>query len=453
MDAPRPSPVREELWSLIRLAGPLALIYLGNHLLGVVETAIVGRLGETALAAMGLGNGVYFAVAVIGVGLMLGLDPVIAQAVGAKEHSNAYAAFRQAPWMALFSAVPLVASVIALALSLEALGIGRAVAHDTFAYVSWRSLGLYPFLLLVGARTYLQAYDRTLPLVLGIVLAHVLNVPLTYLLVFGDAGLVELGLPALGVPSFGAGGAGITSAICTAVQLGVAFVGLPRRPRERHRFDRAIVRRAFRVGVPIALTLTAEVGAFALSGFFAGLLGQSPLAAHNVALTLASTTFQMPLAIGAATAVRVGQAVGRSDVPGARRAGFLGFGLAATVMLACAGAFLAVPGFLASLITNKPSVIAAALPLVAIAAAFQLFDGLQAAGAGALRGATDTRFAFLANLVGYYALGLPIGVLTAFAFDAGPAGLWWGLSIGLFVVSVALAIRFHFTTRRSIRRA
>lgn len=438
---------------MIRLAGPLALIYLGNHLLGVVETAIVGRLGESALGAMGLGNGVYFAVVVLGIGIMLGLDPVIAQAVGAKEHAGAHAAFRQAPWLALFATLPLGAVVLGIGLSLEFIGIEREVAGETFAYVSTRTLGLFPFLVLVGTRTYLQAYDRTWPLVVGTLLAHVLNVPLTYLLVFGDQGLVDLGLPALGVPSLGAGGAGMTSAVCTLLQLVVALIGLPKRERSARGLDLSIIRRALRVGIPIALTLTAEVGAFALSGYFAGLLGKGPLAAHNVALTLASTTFQLPLAIGAATAVRVGQAVGRVDIGGARRAGFLGIGLAAGVMLACASLFVLAPGALARLITDKPTVIEAALPLVAIAAGFQLFDGIQAAGTGALRGATDTRFSFLANLVGYYVLGLPAGAIAAFAFGAGAAGLWWGLSVGLFVVSIALAVRFHFTARRAIQRA
>jgi MATE family multidrug resistance protein len=453
MDAARSPTVRAELWSLIRLAGPLALIYLGNHLLGVVETAIVGRLGESALAAMGLGNSVYFGVVVLGIGVMLGLDPLIAQAVGAKEHAGAHAAFRQAPWLALFVSLPLGVVVFAIGLSLDSIGIEPDVASETFAYASWRSLGLYPFLLLIGTRTYLQAYDRTWPLVVGTLLAHLLNVPLTYVLVFGDQGLVELGLPALGVPSFGAGGAGMTSAVCTLLQLVVALIGLPKRTTAPHGFDRAIIRRAARVGVPIALTLTAEVGAFALSGYFAGLLGKGPLAAHNVALTLASTTFQLPLAIGAATSVRVGQAGGRVDVAGARRAGFVGISLAGTVMLASASMFVLIPGALARLITDKPSVIAAALPLVAIAAGFQLFDGLQAAGTGALRGASDTRFAFLANVIGYYALGLPAGAIAAFAFGVGASGIWWGLSVGLFVASIALAIRFHFTTRRVIQRA
>lgn len=438
---------------MIRLAGPLALIYLGNHLLGVVETAIVGRLGESALGAMGLGNGVYFGVVVLGIGVMLGLDPVIAQAVGAKEHAGAHAAFRQAPWLALFVSLPLVAVVLGIGLSLDSIGIEPDVASETFAYVSSRSLGLYPFLVLVGARTYLQAYDRTWPLVVGTLLAHMLNVPLTYLLVFGDQGLVDLGLPALGVPSFGAGGAGMTSAACTLLQLAVALIGLPKRTTAAHGFDRVIIRRAARVGVPIALTLTAEVGAFALTGYFAGLLGKGPLAAHNVALTLASTTFQLPLAIAAATSVRVGQAVGRVDIGGARRAGFLGIGLAGAVMLASASMFVLMPGALARLITDKPTVIEAALPLVAIAAGFQLFDGIQAAGSGALRGATDTRFSFVANLVGYYVLGLPTGAIAAFAFGAGAAGLWWGLCVGLFVVAIALAVRFHFTARRAIQRA
>jgi MATE family multidrug resistance protein len=203
----------------------------------------------------------------------------------------------------------------------------------------------------------------------------------------------------------------------------------------------------------MGLSMVAEFGAFTVVTVACGFLGTTALAGHNVAITLASTTFQIPVAIGAAAAVRVGHAVGRGDVGGTRRSGIAAMGLGAAVMVATGLAFVTIPTPLARLITDQPTAIAAAVPLILVAAAFQLVDGLQAVGAGALRGAGDTRFAFLTNLAGHYLVGLPVGLTLAFAFDRGAPGLWWGLSAGLTAVGVTLTLRFLKLSEYSIARA
>ncbi len=451
------STVHDELRATARLAFPIALANLGNQMLGLVDTAVVGRLGEVPLGAVGLGTSVYFAVAVVGLGLMLGLDPLVAQAVGAGERLGARGTFWQGLWIAALLTAPLAALVGVVVALLGPVGIEPVTAIETARYTWARLPGLFFFFVMVGARSFLQAHSITLPVVVGVIVANALNFPLSWLLVFGDAGLVELGLPALGVPAMGAAGAGWTSTACTILQcaivlwsvrlMGEAPPGVQRRP------SRAVIGRALRLGTPIALALLAEVGLFALVGVLMGVLGTRPLAAHNVAVQLVAATFQVPLAIGAAASVRVGYAVGRSDPAAARAAGVAAMLLGAGFMSLMSLAFVLAPGPLAFVITDEAEVIAAAVPLVLVAAAFQVGDGVQAVAAGALRGAGDTRYAMIANLLGHYGVGLPVGVALTWGAGWGAPGLWWALTAGLSTVAVALTLRFLRISRGVIARA
>jgi MATE family multidrug resistance protein len=213
------------------------------------------------------------------------------------------------------------------------------------------------------------------------------------------------------------------------------------------------MRKALGLGTPFGLQLMAEFGVFSLVNVLMGNLDARSLAAHQVAITLASATFMVPVGIGAATSVRVGQAIGRQDAPGTRLAGMTGIGVGMGFMLCSAAAFLLLPRLLASVITSEVDVIEAVVPLLFVAAIFQLSDGVQAVASGALRGAGDTRFPLWANLGGHYLVGLPLGVLLGFGMGFGAAGLWWGLSAGLTCVAVALALRFRHASARPIARA
>jgi MATE family multidrug resistance protein len=448
--------VREELGALARLSGPLMLTQLGGVLLGVVDTAVVGRLGEVPLGAVGLGNTIFFTVTVLGFGWMLALDPLIAQAVGAREPARARRLLWQGVWVAGVGTAPLALLVAALAEGLGAFGVPAATAAEARPYLYARLSGLLPFLVLAAQRAFLQAQERTRPLVIGVVVANVLNLPLTWLLVFGDAGLRRLGLPGVGFAGLGTVGAGWASAVATLVQLAVAFAAVRQLWGAHAPFfgpRRAEVRKVLRLGTPIGLQLAAEVGSFALATVLMGNLGTRALGAHNVAITWISVTFQIALAVGAATAVRVGHAIGRADAPGTRRAGLTGIAAGATAMLVGSALFLGLPRALARVLTDEAGVVEATVPLLAVAAAFQLFDGVQAVAAGALRGAGDTRWPLIANLVGHYAVGVPLGAVLAFVAGWGATGLWWGLSAGLTAVALALTARFGQLSRRPIARA
>jgi MATE family multidrug resistance protein len=447
---------RDELREVVRLAAPLAAINMGDQLMGFVDTAVVGRLGEAELGATGLGNSVYFTIVVFGLGVLFGLDPLISQAVGAGEERTARRLLWQGFWITLLVGIP-TGLLVAVGLGyLTTFGIEARTAGLTADYVYSRLPGLLPLLWFAGARSYMQARSITRPLVVGVVVANVINLPLSWGLVFGDAGLARLGLPAIGLPAMGVAGAGWTTSVCAVVKLLVAMEAIrrlaPAGPDLSRRPSPDLMRRALRLGLPIGLQLTAEVGVFGATAVLAALLGDRALAAHNVALTLASMTFMIPMGIGAAASVRVGIAIGRGDAPGTRAAGLLALLVGGGVMLLTAAAFLLWPRPLAALITNQASIIQMAVPLILLAAVFQVSDGIQAVASGALRGAGDTKWPLYANAVGHYAVGLPIAIYLAFEEGLGARGLWWGLTAGLTAVAIFLTIRFLLLSSRPIHR-
>ncbi|MBX3127874.1 MAG: MATE family efflux transporter [Polyangiaceae bacterium] len=447
---------RREARALLALSLPIAFSHLGQTLLGVVDTAVVGRVGELHLGAAGLGNALFFTVTVLGMGVMLGLDPVIAQAMGAGEANKARRALWQGVWLAGLVGVPLMLVVLLASGTLELMGIAPDSAVLTRAYVMARLPSLVPFLVFVALRCYLQAAGTTRPVVTAVVLANIVNVPLSIVLVFGDEALTRAGLPPLGLPALGVAGAGWASTACTLVQVVVLADAMRRsssaaEPNARQ-VDAVVMKRALLLGLPIGLQLVAEFGVFALVNVAMANLDSTSLAAHQVALTLASATFMVPVGIGAATSVRVGRAIGQGDATGTRRAGIVGLGLGTTFMIGSALCFWLFPESLAAIITSDAKVIDAAVGLLLVAAVFQISDGVQAVGAGALRGAGDTRFTFLANVAGHYLIGLPLGLVLTFVLAAGAPGLWWGLSAGLTVVAIALLRRFLRISAGAIAR-
>jgi len=450
-------PLALELRELVRLALPIAGASFGNILLSVADTIIVGRSGETALAAVGLGSAVFFAITVLGFGAMLGLDPLIAQAVGAGEERRARTLMWQGVWNACLISVPLALLVVLAIGLLGYAGQDPDTLPPTRAFLWGRLPSILPFLVFAVLRSYLQAVGVTRAMVVAVVLANLVNAPLCALLFFGDAALLRVGLPALGVPALGLIGAGLASTFATVVQLIVLVLALRRVPTPPgegsvRRLDVAVARHALYLGAPVGLQMLAEVGIFATASVLMGQLGKTNLAAHQVALQLASTTFMVPLGIGAAASVRVGQAIGRGDVAGTRRAGLVAIGAGACFMAFCALLFVVAGEPLTRIFTVDERVVRAAVPLVAIAAFFQLSDGVQAVASGALRGAGDTRWPLLSNLAGHYALGLPTSIALTFGLGWGAQGLWWGLSAGLTGVALALLLRFVLLTRRAVAR-
>ncbi len=445
--------MRRELGKLTRLGAPIAAAHVGVIMLGAVDTAVIGRVGETELGAVGLGNAVYFAFALFGMGIVLGVDPLITQALGAGKPRQARVAMWQGVWLVAMLCLPIMVATSLTSLLLEPCGIEPETARQATAYVNARLAGLPPVMLFAVLRAFLQAHNVTRPMVVASLVANVLNLPLDWLLVFGDSGLVRLGLPTVGMPALGVVGAGVTSAVVTYVQLFIvvaAVRSVGRQPGGSRAPSKALFRKALRLGWPIGLQRLAEMGLFSLTGVLMGRIGTVAVAAHQVTMTLVSATFMVPLGISAAVAVRVGRAVGAVDRAGARRAGLAGVALGTSFMAACAVALLLVPGLLAAVLTDQPRVIEAAVALLMVGALFQISDGMQCVASGALRGMGDTRWMLWINLAGLYVVGLPLGIVLAFVADLGAVGLWWGLFVGLTTVAVALLARFLRLSSRPI---
>ncbi len=439
-----------ELRALIGLSAPISLTQLGFVAMSLVDTAVVGRVSVQDLAGAGIGRALAFAPIMVPFGVATGLEPIASQAVGAGEAARAWRGYLATLRASLLLWAPSILASFAATLALPAMGVEAAVVDRVRLYIAGQTPGLAAMVAFQAAKTLLQAHGRTGPALAASLGANVVNVVVCNLLVRGDDALAVVGLSAVGLPRLGALGAGLAFSIASFFML--AFVAIA---AVRHR-DRAAagspvtVATVYRVGVPVGLQMLAEVGVFSLSSALAGSLGAVVAAAHQIAIGMISFTFMAALGVSGATAVRVGYAVGAGVSP--RRAGMLGILLGAAAMSLGVAAFTGAPEAIVNLFTRDEHVAAIGVRLLRIAAVFQLFDGVQSVAAGALRGAGDVRFPFVANVVAHWLVGLPLSLVLAFALHGGAQGLWWGLTAGLVVVAVALSVRFARVSRGIVAR-
>ena len=441
-------PHRPDLSDLTRLALPVVLVQVGMRTMGAVDTVMVGRVTATDLAAVAIGNLYFFGVAVFGMGVLFALDPVISQAVGARDANAVARAVQRGGLLAL--ALTVVASVLLLPAGpiLQALRQPPDVVPVAAGYSLASILGVYPFYGFVVLRQNLQAMGMIRPLLWTVAAANVVNVILNWILIYGHLGMPELG-------AVGSGWAtSLSRWFMMLMIMAVAWKFLrsslwPLRPE-------ALLLRPFgrllRVGTPIGVQQSLEFGVFGAAGLLIGLMGTISVASHQVALQLAALSFMLPVGVAQATSVLVGQAVGRGDPPGARRAAGAGLLVGVGFMSVTAALFLLIPEALAALFSVDPRVIATAATLLPIAGVFQVFDGLQIVAAGALRGVADTRVPMILNFVGFWLVGLPISILLGLWLDRGPTGVWWGLAIGIAIVALLLLSRIRVRFGKVLRR-
>ena len=435
--------MKSELRQQLGLAIPLAAQQLGFQLMGTVDAVLLGHHSKTALAAAGLGNNLLFALTSIGMGIVMGLDTVVPQAVGGGRRDDARRLLDAGLRLAVV--VGLVASLLVLAAPLVLLvtNVPPDVIDETWRYVLVRSIGVVPFLLSIALRSYLAAHNVTRPLIIAVVVGNIANAAISATLVFG------LGpFPALGVIGAAIGTVIVNVAIVVIYFAAVRAIDDSPRPAGTRDDVRAIVR----YGGPVGGQLFAEVGIFGVSTVLAAHLGTVSAASHSVALNLGSFTFAVAVGIGASTSVRVGHAIGAGDRALARARGGHGMLIGLCTMGAFALLFVALPRPIASIFTDERDVIEATIPLLYIAAVFQLSDGAQAVAAGALRGLGDTRSTLIGNLVGHYGVGLAISLALAFGAGLGTPGLWWGLSAGLTATAIYLIVKFRAGTSPALAR-
>ena len=441
-------PRRADIEAMVRLALPVVVVQVGMMLLGVVDTMVVGRLSSQALAAVALGHVVVIGVSSFGVGMLLALDPLVAQAVGAGDPVRARRAVQRGLVIATLLMVP---STLLLLPSETALTLLRQPPETVplaASYVHICIPGLLPFFGFVVLRQSLQAMERLQPIVLTIVFVNLFNLVADWALVFGAGPLPSLGP---------LGSAWATTASRTLLFLVLLVVARKELAPVLRRFDRQALLlgplwRTIRLGTPIGFQVQLEIIAFAVIALLMGGLGTVQMAAHQVAINLASLTFMVPLGVGSASAIRVGHAIGRGDASGARRAASSGLLLGVAFMTLTAIAFLGLPTLLASAYTSVDEVIFLSAQLIPIAGFFQIFDGLQVVSSGVLRGAGDTRAPLVINIVGFWLVGLPVSLLLGFHFGFGPRGLWWGLVAGLGAVATILVSRVMWELRGEVAR-
>ncbi len=429
--------LKREIVAVARLATPVVLVQVGMMLMGTVDAMMLGRHSEHALAAGALGNSVSYGFTALAMGILMALDPLVAQAYGAGSHPWIGRHFKQGLLLAATLTVPLSAAMWQTEGLLLLTGQRPEIAAGGAAYIRVVAAGNLPFLLFVAVRQTLQAMSLVRPAAIAIVVANGVNVVANYALIFG-----HFGFPALGV----VGSAWATSLsrwVMFLVLVGVAWPVVKRYLAGSWRQVMAL--RAFwqllRFGFPIGVQVSLEMWLFMTVALMMGNLGARELAAHQIALTLAALSYMVPLGVAGAAATRVGNAIGRGDAGGARRSAAVCVAIGAGVMSIAALVFVLAPYPLSRLFTAESGVIAVAVVLLPVAAAFQIFDGVQVVAIGALRGSADTRFPAIIALVGYWGLGLPLGAFFAFRAEMGPAGLWWGLTAGLGSVAILVVAR------------
>jgi MATE family multidrug resistance protein len=456
----RPSDIRQELPPLLRLAAPLIAGELGWMSMSVVDTSMVGRLPHAAvpMAAAALAQ-VTFNTFAFGVGgVLLGLDTLISQAFGAKEIAAANRWLLHGLVLALALGLLLVCIFAFGPTILSHMPVDHTVLAQAIPALYGLNWGVIPLLLYFTLRRYLQAAHHAKPIAFALVSANLINFIGDWLLIYGHSW--HLGAHTLTIPAYQVVGSAWATSFARLYLMVVLLVAILRADR-RHQYgllttSRRIelqhLRRLFRLGAPAGAQIFVEIAVFASVTALIATLGPLPLAGHEVALQCASTTFMVPYAISSATAVRVGHAIGRIRTGHAQpqapaAAGWSGILGGAAFMLFAAIIFLTLPAPIARIFTPDRGVIAAAVPLLLVAAGFQFFDGIQITVTGALRGTGNTVAPLLTHLICYWIIGMPLGILLAFRAHLGAAGLWLGLLIALTGAAIVLLAVWRRTTR------
>jgi multidrug resistance protein, MATE family len=435
--------LRADFFLTLRLALPLIIAEVGWMSMGIVDTIMVGRLPDSAVAigATGLGQSLYHSVAIFGAGLLLGLDTFVSHAYGREDLNDARLSLVNGLFLALALTPILMLAVSFWPPLMQHFGISPELVEPMRPFMRALNWGTLPLLAYFALRRYLQAVNVVVPIMFALISANIVNAVGDWALIYG-----HLGLPAMGIT-----GSGWSTCFARIYMLAVLAVTLfwveSKRSLPRWtgvvRFDLGRVIALLKLGAPAASQIIFEVGAFSAASALIARLGPVPLSGHEIALNCAALMFMVPLGISSAAAVRVGQQLGRRDPAGARRAGWSAIMLGAGFMTCSGVVFVSFPNFIARLFSPDPIVIRTGAQLLLVAAAFQLFDGLQTVATGALRGAGDTKTPMLANFVAYWLIGLPVGYFLCFKLGWGAVGVWIGLCGGLMIIGSVLLFAWH----------
>mgnify|MGYP001319055834 FL=1 len=439
---------KEEIFKTFKLAYPVIIGQLGIIMMGVVDSIMVGRLGSVPLAAASLGNSLIFIILIVGIGCSIVISPLVAILVGGKRYTECGVYFRQSLLVNVLLSFAMIAVIFIGVNFIYKLNQPPEVIELTVVYMSIVGLSALPLMIYQTYKQFIEGLSIMKPAMVIAILANIINAFANWVLIFGELGFPKLGLA-------GAAWATFSSRVFMAVAIMIYVM----KNEKFKQFDVTfhfrginfpIIKKILRLGLPSGFQYFFEVGAFSFAVIMIGWIGANELAAHQIAINLASISFMAVLGISQAASIRVGNAMGEQNVAKIRKAGFTGIALGASIMSLAGISFILLNNFLPTLYIDDEAVISIASRLIIIAALFQLSDGTQAVGIGVLRGLTDVKGPTIITFVAYWIISLPIAYILAFNFNLGVDGVWIGLLIGLTASAILLTLRFNYKSKHII---
>jgi len=439
---------KNEIKKTFFLSLPIVVGQLGQMLMSVVDNIMVGKVGTQALAAASIANAIFMLIMVVGFGLTMAVTPLTAMAYGAGKDKECGVVLRQGIIVNLFFGTLLFGITVLFSESIQYLNQPDEIVGPASLYMKVLGVSILPLMLFQSYRQFAEGVSFLKPAMIIMLLANIVNILANWVFIYGNLGVTPLGLT-------GAGIATLSSRTFMAVTLMIVI----RRSSKMKRFDPTLnyrkidfpmMRRLLSIGIPAGFQYFFEVSAFSASSVMIGWMGTVALAAHQIALNLASISFMVAMGISSAATIRVSKAVGRKDIHGTRAAGFSALVLCAGFMALAGLIFILLRFFLPTLYIAEKEVIHISASLLVIVAVFQVSDGIQAVGLGILRGITDMKIPTLITLAAYWLMGLPSGYVMAFKFDMGIYGVWYGLFISLTASAVFMMMRFNSKSKKQV---
>jgi multidrug resistance protein, MATE family len=440
--------LKQQIKSTLQLAYPVIIGQLGIVMMGLVDNLMVGKLGAASLAAASLGHGITFLIFIIGFGVAMAVTPLVAISVGAKKFEECGVYFRQSLLVNTGMAIIITIITIVIADFIPMMNQEAEVASNATSYTKILALSALPILVFLSYKHFIEGLSVMRPAMIITLVANVVNAFANWVFIFGN-----LGFPAYGLD--GAAWATFSSRIFMAVVIMIFVM----RNKNFKQYDVSfnyksinipVIKRILSLGLPSGFQYFFEVGAFSFAVVMVGWLGAEQLAAHQIAINLASISFMAALGISMAGSIRVGNAVGKKDISETRKAGFVAILLGAVLMSISGIIFISLNKFLPTLYVTEEVVISFASSLLIIAALFQLSDGVQAVGIGILRGLTDVKIPTAITFTAYWIVGLPVGYLLGFTLGYDVIGVWIGLLLGLTTSAILLTLRFNIKSKQIV---
>lgn len=440
---------KAEILNTFKLAYPVIIGQLGIIMMGVVDSMMVGQLGPIPLAAASLGNSLIFIILIIGIGSSIVVSPLVAILVGAKRYDECGIYFRQSLFVNILMSFMMIMIILVGVNFIYLLNQPDEIIELTITYMVIVGLSAFPLMVYQTYKQFIEGLSVMKPAMVISLLANIINVFANWILIFGKFGFPELGI---------AGAAWATFASRVFMALAMMFYVMINSRFKQYDvnfhfrgLDFKVIKKIVSLGLPSGFQYFFEVGAFSFAVIMIGWIGANELAAHQIAINLASISFMAVLGISQAASIRVGNAMGEQSIYKIRKAGFTGIFLGASTMFLAGVTFIILNEFLPTLYISDKNVIEIASRLIIIAALFQLSDGTQAVGIGILRGLTDVKGPTIITFIAYWVISLPIAYMLAFNFNLGVDGVWYGLLIGLTASAIMLTARFNYKSKHLIQ--